>query len=189
MRTVGVAVVLKWKDLYVFELQKKSKWRKSSQGLYVGVGCVGGRVERGETPRQALHREIREEIGVKVWFSKPNPTYLVTHEGKVVEAESYTEAMGAWFSWQIRRPYSRQRILTFLGQPFIRPSPVDLGGLLFASLDTVFQGLREGWTLQRFKQQALVIERTPIPKNAILEPTGTVTALETLLRTGVEPKL
>jgi len=46
--------------------------KKSAYGLW---GFPGGHVEPGETPEMALHREVNEEIGVKLIHAKPFKVY------------------------------------------------------------------------------------------------------------------
>ena len=43
----------------------------------VGRWCIpGGRMERGETPMEALKREIREEVGVEIDVAKTRPIHV-----------------------------------------------------------------------------------------------------------------
>jgi len=39
----------------------------------------GGKIEKGETPEQALQRELKEEIGIKVQREKLIPVSFVSH--------------------------------------------------------------------------------------------------------------
>ena len=64
---IGVAIVLREKDGFLFELQRSAKWKRGRDGvLEIGLSCIGGTVEEGETLEGALQRETMEEIGCTV---------------------------------------------------------------------------------------------------------------------------
>lgn len=50
----------------------------------------GGQLEEGETPEQALHREIQEELGVKLTDVKPFKTYRFQIDGHQIELNTFT---------------------------------------------------------------------------------------------------
>lgn len=55
-----------------FLLFKRSPKEQSNPGVY---GLLGGKIERSETPRMALKREIKEEAGVDIKNFKPLGAY------------------------------------------------------------------------------------------------------------------
>jgi len=69
-----VAVVLIDRDGHVLLSQRPSG--KSMAGLWE---FPGGKVEPGETPEQALVRELSEELGIKTWNSCLAPLTFASH--------------------------------------------------------------------------------------------------------------
>ncbi|NPB04714.1 MAG: 8-oxo-dGTP diphosphatase [Thermotogae bacterium] len=92
------------------------KKRGLGRGLYNGVG---GKIEEGETPEEALDREAREEIGIEVlerqWIAK---LYFWDYYGTYMEVDAFLikrwkgdfkesdEARPVWFS-KDNLPYDR----------------------------------------------------------------------------------
>ena len=68
---IGVAILLREENGFLFELQKPSKWKRRRDGvLEIGMSCIGGTVEKGESLEGALQREAMEEIGCGVAFDR-----------------------------------------------------------------------------------------------------------------------
>lgn len=67
-RVVLLFIVLDNKAL----LFKRSKYETTNPGKY---GMLGGHIEKGETPEEALKREIQEEAGVELLSFKPLNVY------------------------------------------------------------------------------------------------------------------
>ena len=66
----GAACLLWHDDRMVFEIQKSAKWvREAGRPPGLGLGCIGGTVEEGETPMQTMRREALEEIGCPLKIS------------------------------------------------------------------------------------------------------------------------
>jgi hypothetical protein len=60
---IGASIILRHEGRLLFEIQKPSKWLQQPDGtLSIGMGCIGGNIEQGETPRQALEREALEDM-------------------------------------------------------------------------------------------------------------------------------
>lgn len=82
-----VAVAILYDDEGKMLLEHRAETRKSFPGYWA---LFGGRIERNETPEDAVRREIKEELG----YTLSNPVFLLTQElsqgsGKHVFVEKY----------------------------------------------------------------------------------------------------
>lgn len=94
----GAACLLFSGSRLVMEVRKPHKWQRTpGQPVEVGIGCVGGTIEEGESPVQALHREAMEEISCAVTLRSARATADVTPAGTIIqpgiEIEGFTPAM------------------------------------------------------------------------------------------------
>lgn len=73
---------------YVFVIQKPERWRnKDPETPYIAFGGIGGKLEKGENPYDALLREMLEEIGVegKVISINENTIFMTPNELNVTQ--------------------------------------------------------------------------------------------------------
>lgn len=71
----GALIYCKSTHRYLFLLRNSSRYRNS-------WGLAGGKVEKGETVTQALHREILEELGGVIADAKIRPIEKFTSDNK-----------------------------------------------------------------------------------------------------------
>ena len=72
-----VMCYIKYKDKYLM-LYRNKKINDPNEGKWMGVG---GHIEEGETPDQALIREVFEETGLKVTSYQQKGTALFINDG------------------------------------------------------------------------------------------------------------
>lgn len=179
-RIAGSSVILRFEDRFVFELQKSYKWIIDETGrVCIGLGCIGGSIEAGEGPLQALQREAREEIGVEIDLLPAPGMLLVKTDNSVVDDVDPGQYKGAVIQWYGDRPeYANWLILSYLGTTRAKPAPNDLPGIILARPKDLLKALRESLTLEELRQSGIeVISRVPLPDGAKLVPRGTAKRL------------
>lgn len=183
---LGSAILLRHRHQLLFELQKKSKWTRTAEGvLHIGLGCIGGHVEPGEAPIEALHREALEEIGCRLRLDNPPPPFLV-RAGRAVESPPPSPSNDrVLFYWQAEKPgyIPGAGVAVYAGvtQGEIRPD--DLAGVLCMDAETLLQFGPASTTVEDMLQRGgVLIEKETIPHTAVLQPIGTVEILLELRR-------
>ena len=64
---IGASCLLVSGGRLLLEVQKQGKWLyRPGQPPLIGIGCIGGTIEPGESVTEALRREAREEMAAKL---------------------------------------------------------------------------------------------------------------------------
>ena len=173
---IGTSIILKHGNGLLFEVQKPSKWIREADGsVSIGIGCIGGTLEKGERSHETLQREAVEEIGCEVeWVQAADP-FLTGPQGSIRELDE-TAPEGAQFLWEVDRPgyVKGARVAVYVGRPIGSPSPGDLPALLTTDLETLSLCRSRQLTFDDLIQRgSLLQEREPIPRSARPFPIGT----------------
>lgn len=185
IKTVGASIILQYNDRFIFEIQKKHKWRKNNNGIYqIGVGCIGGNIENGETPHETLHREAMEEIGSKISIFHIEKPFTVDSSFNVSFLSDSEYSSNIFFYWHgTKETYLQNRICTFWCGALGEPYPDDIPGILITHLNTLFTTFETNQTLESILCRGAVLKaKEEIPREAIIFPVGTVKVLFFLYR-------
>jgi 8-oxo-dGTP pyrophosphatase MutT (NUDIX family) len=191
---VGVSTIVRDDDAYYFEVSKAKYWRQRADGnTIVGVGGIGGTVERGETVTACLKREVEEEIDTQVRLEPVRETALI-HEWQIADTLNLKPSK--------KRPTPLMVILTppRLGGPDTpdhlailafrtrlrgEPAPHDLFGLLRIENEALAAFFaRDEWPLEEaraFPGLTMMLNGQP-PTNAVLRPILTARAFQLLVQ-------
>ncbi|RLC99576.1 MAG: hypothetical protein DRI77_02450 [Chloroflexi bacterium] len=191
---VGVSTIVHDEAAYYFEVGKQKYWKARPDGsTTVGVGGIGGTIERGESLVACLRREVGEELGVRVRLELPSQTYLI-HGWQIIDTLTLPPHK--------KRPTPLMVILTppRLGGPGMpdhlaivalrtrlrgTPAPHDLFGLLRIEPHALADFFaRDEWPLA--EAQAIpglsVILNGQLPPHPIMRPVLTGRAFQLLVR-------
>jgi len=183
---VGASVVLKERDQLLFEIQKPSKWIHTNDGcLQIGMGCIGGGVERGESAFQALEREVEEEICCKITLQKTNSSYELKPDGSIHKLQSQNVPRGVFLIWYFdQQEYKKgAKVVVFLGRVSGTPTPGDLPGILKINQSTFLRLDKETLSIQDLVNYgSTLISNQRIPPDAKIKPVGTANIILNLYR-------
>jgi hypothetical protein len=184
---LGASVLLRHEGRLLFEVQKPAKWTHAPGGeIIIGIGCVGGRVEPGESAIEALQREALEEIGSTVLLDTPASPFFVGPDGAVRmldPRETREVEEGVLFLWEGSGPdlIKGGQVAVFSGTAQGHPRPVGLPAIIGLDLETLFECRARGLTVEEvLGRGAILMERQTVPRNARLLPVmtaGVVAAL------------
>ena len=193
---VGVSTIVRDEARLYFEISKPKYWRRREDGTTVlGVGGIGGSLERGESVVAGLRREVEEELGARVRLEPSPRTYLV-HEWQIVDAVALPPSKKRLPPLMViltpprlggREMPDHLAILAFWSRLRDAPTPGDLFGLLGvedSALSDLFE--RVEMPLEEAKAHpGMTISTTgDLPLGAVLRPMLTARAFQSLLRAG-----
>jgi 8-oxo-dGTP pyrophosphatase MutT (NUDIX family) len=175
---VGVSMLLRAGGGFLFEIQKAAKWQRRPDGsVEIGIGCPGGRLEPGETPREALEREVREEVGCGIEIEPWANPFLVDARG-AARPLAPGDAPDVMFLWERARGgpgfIPGARVAVYVGRALREPTPHDLPAVLEMGLATLAACRGGGLTLQDLLGRGATLrERELIPRRARVRPVDT----------------
>ena len=178
---IGVAIVLREKDGFLFELQRSAKWKRGRDGvLEIGMSCIGGTVEEGETLEGALQRETMEEIGCTVAINSSTHPFSIDPGGQALPLVPGSVPDGVQFLWEGNEPgyVPGAKVAVYAGKTTGRAEPGDLSAVAMLKPDLFLVLARESLTVSDLEQRGGILrERTPVPRSARVKPVGTAARL------------
>ena len=138
----GAACLLWHDDRMVFEIQKPAKWvREAGRPPGLGLGCIGGTVEEGETPMQTMRREALEEIGCPLKISSARITADITDDSIQLRDDVRIDGRVPAMLWTVTHPNydPGTKVAVFLGVCQDEPQPGDLPAIALGTPHRVFE--------------------------------------------------
>lgn len=181
---IGVACLVWWRGALVLEMQKPHKWRiDDRRQTHIGLGCIGGTINEGETAVDALQREALEEMGCRVALHDATATYAISPDCRVQPETWPLPAPRPALVWEACLPglVPGKRVAVYRGRALAKPFPGDLPALLFVTPQMLLAIGNTGISLAGAQQLGATLQaRTAIPGTARLELVGTPAVLSLL---------
>jgi len=183
---MGAACLLMGDSGLILEVQSPHKWiTLDGDVLSIGLGCIGGGIEEGETPMAALQREALEEIGCPLAVQSATETIEVLADGQTQARPWSLGQPRPLLVWEARAAgiIREGKGVVYLGYPDGVPKPCDLGALLTLPLEQALRlGSRPQSVADIISTGADLQERVHVPTTAVLALGGTLAVLYRLYR-------
>ena len=133
---IGVSCFLRVGPRLIFEIQKPGKWtQRPGKPRLIGMGCIGGSLEEGESVIEALQREAREEIGCDIALGSARTTVDISPNGVTVLENCLFDDLRPAAIWETdpRNGYiPGAKVVVFVGEAEGDPQPLDLPAIVLA---------------------------------------------------------
>jgi len=133
---IGAGCILTYEGRWVFEVQKPGKWvHRLGQPPRLGLGCIGGTLEPGETAVQALQREAGEEICSQISLRSAQETIDISPTARSVLTHFFIEGLRPAMIWEAADEgyFPGLKVAVFLGEAESDPTPGDLPAIVLGS--------------------------------------------------------
>ncbi len=178
---IGAAIILREENGFLFELQRKEKWKRGrDEVVEIGMSCIGGTVEEGESLEDALQREAMEEIGCRVAFDSSAKPFSMDPAGTVSSLPPGRVPDGVQFLWEGNDPgfVPGDVVAVYAGHAIGRAEPGDLAAIATLRPSLFYEFATESFTVQNLEAQGGIIEeRVRVPRSARVKPVGTAARL------------
>jgi 8-oxo-dGTP pyrophosphatase MutT (NUDIX family) len=187
VRFCGASSLLFAESRLVLEVRKPHKWEhQSGQPPVIGLGCIGGSTEPGETPLQALHREAMEEVNCTVTVRSARVTMDICPGGTRILSDLDIDGIRPAMVWEVVDPTYDvgSKVTVFLASTFEDPQPGDLPAIILADPDFISSLEPEGMSVDEARDSGVEVRaKIELPPDGRLVPANTLRHLLTLRQT------
>ncbi|TFG04664.1 MAG: NUDIX domain-containing protein, partial [Promethearchaeota archaeon] len=182
----GVGLIIFDKGKSIFALSKQAYWiRQKDKGrVLISYGCVGGKIEQGETAIEAALREAREEMVVDIELLTSSRTHLIDLDLSVrtIKPGGEIKPFAIYFVEYPGKPGDpTKKAQKFIGKIHVffaklqgEPTPSsEVPAILWTDWEMVQKNIGEYVPLKKFLEAGRIKEQVAIPEKAHLFPMWT----------------
>ena len=180
----GVGLIIFDKNQSIFALSKPKYWIREKNRTLISYGCVGGKVEEGETILEAAKRESYEEISTDSDIISSKETYVIDLDLKVQQIKQKSK-INPVVLYYVKYPGvpgdPSVKDTNFIGKVHVffailkgKPIPSsEVPAILWTRWDIVQKNIGVYFSLSKFLHKGKLEEQIEIPRNSLLYPMWT----------------
>lgn len=180
----GVGLIIFDDDQSIFALSKPKYWTREKNRTLISYGCVGGKVEEGETVLEAAEREAYEEVSSDIDIISSKETYVIDLDLKVQQIKQKLK-INPVVLYSVRYPGTpgdpSVKDTSFIGKVHVffaklkgKPVPSsEVPAILWTKWDIVQKNVGSYFSLSKFLEKGKIEEQIEIPRDSFLYPMWT----------------